>query len=106
MSMTCRRGGSTTAEPLLSLAAITKRFGSFPALSTSRSTSVPGEMHCMLGENGAGKSTLCNLIFGVHRPDQGSMRYRGAPLSSRGTRGRARATASPWCTSISAWCPT
>ena len=71
-------------EPLLSLSAITKRFGSFTALSDVSIDIRPGEIHCILGENGAGKSTLCNLIFGVHRPDEGSMRYHGAPFQPSG----------------------
>jgi ABC-type uncharacterized transport system ATPase subunit len=73
-----------TVEPLLSLAAITKRFGSFTALSDVSLDLRPGEIHCILGENGAGKSTLCNLIFGVHRPDGGAMRFRGAPFQPSG----------------------
>jgi simple sugar transport system ATP-binding protein len=72
------------AEPLLSLDAITKRFGSFAALSDVSLDIRAGEIHCILGENGAGKSTLCNLIFGVHRPDAGAMRYRGAPHAPAG----------------------
>lgn len=78
--------GSTgvAAEPLLSLSQVTKRFGSFAALSEVSLDLRPGEVHCILGENGAGKSTLCNLIFGVHRPDGGVMRYRGAPFQPVG----------------------
>jgi ABC-type uncharacterized transport system ATPase subunit len=72
------------AEPLLSLNAITKRFGDFAALSDVSLDIRAGEIHCILGENGAGKSTLCNLIFGVHRPDAGAMRYRGAPFAPSG----------------------
>src|ERR1700676_2433794 len=72
------------AEPLLSLTAITKRFGNFAALSDVSLDIRAGEIHCILGENGAGKSTLCNLIFGVHRPDAGAMRYRGAPFAPFG----------------------
>src|SRR5882757_4578472 len=72
------------AEPLLSLSAITKRFGSFTALSDVSLDIRPGEIHCILGENGAGKSTLCNLIFGVHRPDGGTMRYRSAGFEPSG----------------------
>src|SRR3982074_530489 len=68
-----------SAEPLLSLQAITKRFGSFTALSDVSLDIRPGEIHCLLGENGAGKSTLCNLIFGVYRPDAGEMRFLGRP---------------------------
>ncbi len=71
-------------EPLLSLSAITKRFGSFSALSDVSLDIRPGEIHCILGENGAGKSTLCNVIFGVHRPDGGAMSYRGLPFQPSG----------------------
>src|SRR5258708_20173257 len=74
----------SSAEPLLSLQAITKRFGSFAALSEVSLDSRAGEIHCILGENGAGKSTLCNLIFGVHRPDSGAMRYRAAAFQPSG----------------------
>src|ERR1700735_5181390 len=66
-------------EPLLSLQGITKRFGSFVALADVSLDIRPGEIHCILGENGAGKSTLCNLVFGVHVPDAGTMQFRGAP---------------------------
>src|SRR6266436_580005 len=71
-------------EPLLSLQSITKRFGSFAALSDGSLDIRAGEIHCILGENGAGKSTLCNLIFGVHRPDSGAMRYRAAGFQPSG----------------------
>ena len=66
-----------STEPLLALQGVTKRFGSLLALSDASLDIVPGEVHCILGENGAGKSTLCNLIFGVHLPDQGTMRFDG-----------------------------
>src|ERR1700751_548603 len=72
------------AEPLLALAELTKRFGSFTALLDVSLELRPGEVHCILGENGAGKSTLCNLTFGVHQPDGGAMRYRGAPYRPSG----------------------
>jgi general nucleoside transport system ATP-binding protein len=65
------------AEPLLSLRGVTKRFGSLVALANASLDLMPGEVHCILGENGAGKSTLCNLIFGVHTPDEGAMRFHG-----------------------------
>ena len=77
------------AEPLLSLQAITKRFGSFAALSDVSLDIRPGEIHCILGENGAGKSTLCNLIFGVHRPDAGAC-VTAARLPTAGSGGFAR----------------
>ena len=82
---------------------MTKRFGSSSRLSDVSLTIEPGEIHCILGENGAGKSTLCNLIFGVHAPDTGTMQFDGAPYRPRRLPTRSRA-ASRWCTSISAWC--
>lgn len=74
----------SSAEPLLSLSQVTKRFGDFTALSDVSFDLRPGEVHCILGENGAGKSTLCNLIFGVHRSDGGAMRYRGRAFHPTG----------------------
>jgi ABC-type uncharacterized transport system ATPase subunit len=68
----------------LALRNVTKRFGAFHALTDVSLDVRPGEVHCLLGENGAGKSTLCNVIFGVHRPDEGSLHFLGAPFEPRG----------------------
>jgi ABC-type uncharacterized transport system ATPase subunit len=84
MTGTSPAPAEAATEPLLALSQLTKRFGSFTALSEVSLELRPGEVHCILGENGAGKSTLCNLIFGVHQPDGGTMRYRGAPFQPSG----------------------
>jgi simple sugar transport system ATP-binding protein len=63
---------------------VTKRFGSLTALSDVTLDIAPGEIHCLLGENGAGKSTLCNVIFGIHAPDEGTMHLADAPYRPSG----------------------
>jgi general nucleoside transport system ATP-binding protein len=72
------------SEPLLTLQGVTKRFGALLALADASLDIMPGEVHCILGENGAGKSTLCNLIFGVHVPDEGAMRFHGKSYQPAG----------------------
>lgn len=77
-------GALTPARaPLLRIEGLSKRFGTLQALQDVSLDLWPGEVHCLLGENGAGKSTLCNLVFGVHSNDAGSMHFDGHPWHPR-----------------------
>ncbi|MGE6630294.1 sugar ABC transporter ATP-binding protein [Bacillus sp. NPDC077027] len=56
---------------------IHKAFGNNNVLSGVSFDLVTGEVHALMGENGAGKSTLMNLLTGLHKVDQGSMKIDG-----------------------------
>ena len=65
--------------PLLDIRDITRTFPGVIANDQVSFSVGKGEIHALLGENGAGKSTLVKMIYGVMRPDSGSMTLDGAP---------------------------
>jgi simple sugar transport system ATP-binding protein len=71
------------AEPLLRITGITKQFPDVLANDSVSIDVMPGEIHCLLGENGAGKTTLADMVYGVFRPDKGSISLKGQPLNLR-----------------------
>src|SRR5260370_36837904 len=67
--------------PLLQLTAITKQFPGCLANDAVDLTIGHNQIHALLGENGAGKSTLVKTIYGVMRPDAGTMTWRGEEVA-------------------------
>jgi len=68
-------------EPLMVLEGLTK---AYPGVVANRDVSFnlqAGEVHALLGENGAGKSTLVKTIYGLVKPDAGSMALNGNPFA-------------------------
>jgi ribose transport system ATP-binding protein len=63
--------------PLLVMRDISKHFAGVRALDGVDLDVRPGEVHCLLGQNGAGKSTLIKVLAGAHRPDRGTVEWRG-----------------------------
>lgn len=62
----------------LALSHVTKRFGSFTAVSNLSFEVPAGQIVGFLGPNGAGKSTSLRMALGVMAPDEGEVRLFGA----------------------------
>ena len=67
--------------PVLSLKGLTKAYPGVVANSDVSFDVQTGEVHALLGENGAGKSTLVKMIYGLVKPDAGSMTLQGQPFA-------------------------
>jgi phosphonate transport system ATP-binding protein len=66
-------------EPLLALERVTVRGQNQPRLRQVSLILWPGERVALLGASGAGKSTLLSVANGLMRPDEGQVRWNGAP---------------------------
>ncbi|NLA36391.1 MAG: ABC transporter ATP-binding protein [Actinobacteria bacterium] len=67
----------------MELAGIWKRF---PGVIANRDINLrvtAGSIHALIGENGAGKSTLMNTLYGMQRPDEGTIKVNGVEVSFR-----------------------
>ena len=69
--------GGEALPPAVELRGITKRFPGVVANSDVDLVVRPGTVHALVGENGAGKSTLMKILYGMQRPDEGSVLVGG-----------------------------
>ncbi|MFJ9565501.1 ABC transporter ATP-binding protein [Streptomyces fuscichromogenes] len=65
----------TTAA--VELAGITKRFPGVVANHDIHLSVRKGTVHALVGENGAGKSTLMKILYGMQKPDEGTITVDG-----------------------------
>jgi branched-chain amino acid transport system ATP-binding protein len=66
-----------TAQPLLQVEGLSKRFGGFVALDGIDLAVAQGERIGLIGPNGSGKSTLVNCICGTLAQESGTVRFDG-----------------------------
>ena len=69
------------STPLLDIKGLTKAYPGVVANDDVSFAIQPGEVHALLGENGAGKSTLVKMIYGLVKPDAGSMSLHGSSFT-------------------------
>jgi branched-chain amino acid transport system ATP-binding protein len=70
-----------TAEPILRLRGIGRRFGGLHAVRDVDLDVFPGERRAILGPNGAGKTTLFNVISGDFPPTSGTIELFGEDVT-------------------------
>jgi ABC-2 type transport system ATP-binding protein len=69
--------GARRSGPAVSLAGVTKDFGSVHAVRGIDLEIHPGEIVAFLGPNGAGKTTTIDMLLGLSRPTSGAVRVLG-----------------------------
>jgi ABC-2 type transport system ATP-binding protein len=65
---------------------VTKRYGDLIAVDALNVQVAQGEVYGVLGPNGAGKTTFLRMLFGLIRPDAGSLKVFGRTWPQDGTR--------------------
>jgi ABC-2 type transport system ATP-binding protein len=65
---------------LLEITDLSKRYGSVVALDGATFSVRPGRLVGFLGPNGAGKTTTMRCVFGLVRPDRGTITWQGRPI--------------------------
>ncbi|HTQ38783.1 MAG TPA: ABC transporter ATP-binding protein [Pirellulales bacterium] len=70
--------------PVITLAGITKRYGTQTALDRVSLDVQPGTVCALLGENGAGKTTAIRILLGLTAPDEGAATVLGHDSTKQG----------------------
>ncbi len=74
-----------TAEPLISVRNLYKRYDHKSILKGVNLSVTAGQVVALLGANGAGKTTLMRMICGLSKPNSGEISLGGVALSKAGT---------------------
>ena len=83
-------GPDRIVQPVLAATGIVRQFGATVALGGVDLYVGIEEIVGLVGPNGSGKTTLLNVIAGSIRPNAGSVRFLGAPITRLPAHRRAR----------------
>jgi simple sugar transport system ATP-binding protein len=76
-----RTNGHSSGGQLLRVRGVSKSFGAVKANDSVDFALDSGQIHALVGENGAGKTTLMRILYGLHRPDAGTIEIDGGPAT-------------------------
>ena len=88
--MTAAAAQPQSAEPIVRLRGVGRRFGGVHAVHDVDLDVYPGERRALLGPNGAGKTTLFNVVSGEFPPTSGRVELFGRDVTNMPARKRAR----------------
>lgn len=71
----------SASAPILEVRGVSKRFGGLLANDDVSFSVGQGEIVSIIGPNGAGKSTLFGCITGFHKPNAGTVTWRGRDIT-------------------------
>ncbi|GAA3620873.1 ABC transporter ATP-binding protein [Streptomyces chitinivorans] len=72
---------ASSSPPAVELTGITKRFPGVVANHDIHMSVRKGTVHAIVGENGAGKSTLMKILYGMQKPDEGTIAVDGQEVA-------------------------
>ncbi|MEU1086972.1 ABC transporter ATP-binding protein [Streptomyces sp. NPDC005576] len=75
---------NASSPPAVEIRGITKRFPGVVANHDIDITVAKGTVHALIGENGAGKSTLMKILYGMQKPDEGTIAIDGETVTFAG----------------------
>ena len=73
---------SQPPDAVLSITGLRVAFGGLVAVQDLSLAVDRGSIHALIGPNGAGKTTVLNCVSRFYTPDQGSIRFEGAELTT------------------------
>lgn len=71
------------SDAILQLDKVTKRFGGLVAVNSVDFELPRQRIVSIIGPNGAGKTTLFNIITGIYKPDEGTLRFDNHNIAGR-----------------------